>query len=184
MKKTTGLVSVVICLLSCTASAHEKANTQENFNVHKELASNKVVSATGAFTKMKSLVGTWVREGDTNSTFNITFELTAKGSTLMETWNSKGKKHSLTVYHLNGENLMATHYCPQGNQPRLHLSKDSTLDKLSFSYLDATNLKSIDHSHQHSLGFEIGAAGQKVLRSESYLKKGDEDFSTMNLIRK
>jgi len=184
MKNTIGLASVVICLLSCTASAHEKTNPQENLKVDKELASNEALSATGAFTKMKSLVGTWVREGDTNSTFNITFELTAKGSTLMETWNSKGKKHSLTVYHLNGENLMATHYCPQGNQPRLHLSKDATLDKLSFNYLDATNLKSIDHSHQHSLGFEVGAAGQKVLRSESYLKKGDEEVSSMKLVRK
>lgn len=142
------------------------------------------INAVEIFTQLKSLVGVWEKEGSTNSNFNISFELTANDTTLIETWNNKGKKHSLTLYHLNGANLMATHYCPQGNQPRLHLSKSSTLGNISFEYLDSTNLKNLDDSHQHSLGFGISKSTNKVHRRETYLSKSGEDVSELILVRR
>lgn len=142
------------------------------------------VGAAQVYERMTSLVGVWEKEGSTNSDFNITFELTANDATLMEIWNYKGKKHSLTLYHLNGPDLMATHYCPQGNQPRLHLSDDATLNSFSFAYLDATNLESLDDSHQHSLGFDIGDDTSRLHRRESYLSEAGEESSEMILVRK
>ena len=139
--------------------------------------------AAAAFTKMKSLVGLWQREGRSNSTFGISFELTANGSTLLETWLNKGKKHSLTVYHMDGDSLMATHYCPQGNQPRLKLTKASSHNKLDFQYFDASNLQSLDQSHQHSLGFDLSDMAHKITRSETYQSKSGEDPSEMVLVR-
>ena len=74
---------------------------------------------------------------------------------LVETWLRNDKKHSFTLYHLGNENLMATHYCPQGNQPRLKLTNNSTTSDLRFSFFDATNLANLASSHQHSLGGRV-----------------------------
>lgn len=146
------------------------------------IATDKV-DASQIYSKLKTLVGVWEKEGATNSKFQITFELTANDTTLIETWNYEGKKHSLTLYHMNGKDLMATHYCPQGNQPRLHLTSDVSLTNISFNYLDATNLKSLEDSHQHSLGFELFESADRIIRKESYLSKSGEDKSELILVR-
>tara|TARA_B110000093_G_C12727901_1_gene309063 strand:+ start:122 stop:622 length:501 start_codon:yes stop_codon:yes gene_type:complete len=166
MRNILNLASIIILSLSCSVSASDKADPDV------------------IFSQMKSLTGVWVKEGAANSNLNIQFELTANDTTLIETWIYKGKKHSLTLYHLNGKNLMATHYCPQGNQPRLNLTNNSTPENVSFTYLDATNLASLEDSHQHSLGFEMSDSSSRLLRKESYLSKSGEELSELKLVRK
>jgi len=148
-----------------------------------ETEASVALNTIDAFNKMKTLVGVWQKEGGNNPNFSISFELTANNSVLVETWLHKGKSHSLTVYHLNSGNLMATHYCPQGNQPRLELTKNSTIRNLSFDFLDATNLDSLADPHQHSLGFEFLNENHKVRRKESYLSKSGEDMSELILVK-
>jgi len=131
---------------------------------------------------MKSLVGTWLKEGGDRPNFEVLFELTANNSVLVETWLRKGIKHSLTVYHLNIDTIMATHYCPQGNQPRLELSQSSTMSHLNFDFFDATNLKVPTDSHQHSLGFKF-MTKNKIKRLESYMSGSGEDQSELTLVR-
>ncbi len=142
------------------------------------------LKTSDAFKQMKSLVGVWHKESSPpNSNFSISFELTANDTVLVETWLNNGNKHSLTIYHLNNDNLIATHYCPQGNQPRLKLTKNSSINDLSFVFLDATNLNSLDDSHQHSLGFEVLIDNDKIRRKESYLSKSGESLSELILVR-
>ena len=135
------------------------------------------------FNKMKSLVGVWTKQGDKQPKLKIAFELTANDTVLIETWLYQGKKHSLTIYHKDKGELIATHYCPQGNQPRLRMNSASDLNDISFKFFDATNLASLDDSHQHSLSFEFGKTGQIIKRKESYLSKAGEEFSELILIR-
>lgn len=135
------------------------------------------------FTKLKSLTGDWKREGSEGDEFYISFSTSANGSTLIENWIYKGKSHSLTVYHPDGESMIATHYCPQGNQPRLKLSNSSGENHIAFEFQDATNLASIEDSHQHSLSFEF-INENAILRSESYLESGTETPSSMRLVRR
>jgi len=144
---------------------------------------NTQLNAVKAFDEMKSLVGIWKKEGGKSPNFSVSFELIANNSVLVETWLRKGKKHSFTLYHLDNENLMATHYCPQGNQPRLLLAKNSTINDLRFNFFDATNLANLANSHQHSLGFEFSKDINVILRNESYISAGDEDFSKLRLVR-
>ncbi|MBB6521774.1 hypothetical protein [Pseudoteredinibacter isoporae] len=145
---------------------------------------NAQSKASEIFGNMKSLAGTWAVEGKEESNFRIDFELISNETVLVETWRRGSKKHSMTMYHLDGDTLLATHYCPQGNQPRLQLSKTSTAQLLSFDFLDATNLPSMDNSHQHSLGFELDKTFNKLLRKESYLSKSGEKYDALHLIRK
>jgi len=166
MKFLNILFITALLLLSAGVAAQEKLNTAD------------------VFSQMKSLVGVWHKKNAANSNFSISFELTANDTVLIETWLNKGKKHSLTLYHLNNGELMATHYCPQGNQPRMQLTDSSTNSDLSFAFLDATNLKSVDNSHQHSLGFQFLNDNNSILRKEVYLSKSGKELSELMLVRK
>ncbi len=151
---------------------------------HNPIVAAEKLSADLAFEKLKTLQGTWLKKNAKNDDFKVTFELTANNSVLVESWLYQGKTHSLTLYHRNLGELMATHYCPQGNQPRMTLRSDSTKNKVSFSFFDATNLKSIDDSHQHTLGFELMELPKELKRIETYKSKSGLEPSELRLIRK
>ncbi len=167
MKPLSFFVPIILTLIM---SFEVNAKTQFNVN--------------DAFEGMKSLVGVWQKEGTEEPNLTVSFELIANRSVLVETWLYKGKKHSFTMYHLDNESLLATHYCPQGNQPRLKLAKNSTANNLSFDFLDVTNLIDLADSHQHSLGFEFSKDLNKILRKESYLSDKGTDDSELILVRR
>ena len=131
-----------------------------------------------SFELLKNLVGIWKLKNK-SSDFRISFELTAADSVVVETWISKDKKHSLTLYHLDGERLIATHYCPQGNQPRLQMTTAST-NLLEFEFFDATNLTSPAASHQDFLSLKINDTHTELERKEIY--RGHEQSSKSTLI--
>ncbi|BDX07521.1 hypothetical protein [Planctobacterium marinum] len=134
------------------------------------------------FKQLKSLVGQWKKQGSDNNDFYISFESSANGTVLVENWIYKGVSHSLTLYHQDGQSLLATHYCPQGNQPRLKLQQSNNPNLISFEFLDVTNLKSPTDSHQHSLSFEF-LDENTLVRNESYNKDGKLTPSHLNLVR-
>ena len=92
--------------------------------------------AAEAFAKLKSLVGTWSFTDEAGKTATMSYELQAKGTVLIE--NSGGM---ITVFHLDGESLLLTHYCMVGNQPRLRATRFTDADSLRFDFLDVTNHK-------------------------------------------
>ena len=138
--------------------------------------------AIQAFESLKTLVGGWKREGDDGNAFRIDFSTTANETVLIENWMHNGKSHSLTLYHADGDSILATHYCPQGNQPRLRLIPDNSGKEISFELQDVTNLASADASHQHALSFDI-ITGDEIVRKESYQQGGEVAPSQMRLVR-
>ncbi len=91
------------------------------------------------------------------------------------------RTHSLTVYHLDGPRLVATHYCPQGNQPRLEAQADGE-GGIVFSFAGATDLDSSE-SYQHDL-FIAPQDDGSVVRSEVYFgPEGPGDPSSLILRR-
>ncbi|MFO0449109.1 MAG: hypothetical protein ACK52I_10710, partial [Pseudomonadota bacterium] len=62
-----------------------------------------------------------------------------------------------------------THYCPQGNQPRLELAGRDT-SGLHFTLRDVTDLEPTSESHQHDLWFDLSEPEYPV-RSETYASK-------------
>jgi hypothetical protein len=130
------------------------------------------------FKTISALTGEWrVAE---HASLRIVFEPTAGGSVIIERWMLGERMHSLTIYHVDGQRLIATHYCPQGNQPRLAATASDD-GEIRFTFLDATDLDP-NESYQHDLSFERKADGT-VLRAETYWGPGGAgDESTLTLV--
>jgi hypothetical protein len=145
-------------------------------------AANANQPSLDALERLSTLEGSW-QVADSDGSLKITFEKTANDSVLLETWFVGENKHSLTAYHMDNERLIATHYCPQGNQPRLEMQPQLDSDQISFKQFDATNMKEATQSHQHTLGFDFSAMPTVLIRSEVYLENDIEDSDTLSLQR-
>lgn len=135
-----------------------------------------------SFEHMSTLVGDWKREGRDGSKFHIEFELIANKSVLVERWVSRGKTHSLTLYHRDKADVVATHYCPQGNQPRMKMTSPDGAAQVTFDFWDATNLIKPTDSHQHQLSFDLSDR-QRIKRGEVYLSGEGPESSELVLER-
>jgi hypothetical protein len=71
-----------------------------------------------AFKNLSSLVGEW--KGMQNSQeITLTYRLTADGSVLMEEFRPAKGAAMMTMFSVDGDHLIATHYCSAGNQPQM-----------------------------------------------------------------
>lgn len=141
-------------------------------------------TAAQQFAEMKTLAGQWKPHDSTSDNFFIEFELTAGESVLVEKWLYKDSLHSMTVYHLDGESVIATHYCPQGNQPRLASLPGKADGDIQFIFRDATNLDRSSQSYQVELGFAFKDETGTVLRTETYESTSGREPSEMILVRR
>jgi hypothetical protein len=130
-------------------------------------------AAMPSLEQLKTLVGEWRGRTPHGRDIGLSYRLTANGSSLVETWDLGDGRESLTIYHLDGDILLASHFCPLGNQPRLALRRASA-DRLEFEFRDGTNLDPAADAHQHS--FWIAFHGpDAIVRSETYREgAGDE----------
>src|SRR5690349_4484997 len=98
--------------------------------------------AAAAFAKLKSLAGEW--EGNTDKgKVRLSYEVISGGNAVAERETGAQMPEMLTVYHLDGNRLLLTHYCAAGNQPRMEATAfDPQTGELRFKFLDATNLAS------------------------------------------
>jgi len=110
-------------------------------------------AATGpSFDKLKKLVGDWVlldKDGKPTDTIAASIKLTAAGSVIQETLFPGAPHEMVTMYHMDGKDLMLTHYCALGNQPRMKAEQNTAANKFVFKYSGATNLKSENDMHMH-----------------------------------
>ena len=137
-------------------------------------------SVANAFKQLSSLVGAWEGKFEDGRPHSVSYRLTAGGTVLVETWTLGPGRESMTLYHMDGETLVADHYCPQGNQPRLQLAKSEDADKLSFVFRDGANLQVKGKSHQHA--FWIKLNGQNSFeRSETYIENGSTSTAVANM---
>ncbi len=130
------------------------------------------VDATAAFERLKTLVGNWeapIKDGK----MTVTYELVAGGAAVVE----KDSMNMITVYHLDGDRLMLTHYCMAGNQQRMQARKfDPQTGELDFQFLDATNMKSASAGHMHNAKLRF-IDGDHFSAAWQFYEKGEPKFA-------
>jgi hypothetical protein len=133
-----------------------------------------------AFERLKSLVGTWKTASTKGWQGVDVYKLVGKGSTLISSSELGTKGESdyspmLTAYYLDGDRLMLTHFCEAGNQPRMVAREISADGKhIVFTFLDSTNLPSLDTGHMHSA--EIDLRSENPKSRWSFFRNGQESF--------
>jgi hypothetical protein len=61
-----------------------------------------------------------------------------------------GQPHEMvTVYHLDGKDLLLTHYCAAGNQPKMKHDPKAKENELKFDFVGGTNLDPKKDMHMH-----------------------------------
>lgn len=123
-----------------------------------------------AFDGLKHLVGDW-KSTKTGSSTTVNYRVIANGSTLIESWTMSPTRQSMTVYTLDGDRLIATHYCPQGNAPRLQLTRTDNDGAHHFLFFDGANLQDPAGSHEHAFRIRLDASGT-LTRNEVYIRNG------------
>lgn len=136
-------------------------------------------AATDRFERLKRLaVGEWQGETGNGATLHVNYRTISHGSVLVEIWQPGTRAETMTIFHRDGDRVLATHYCAQGNQPRLVL-RDG--DGFAFEYVDATNLKD-GASHLHRLVLAPVADGG-LEREETYRGASGEEIGRLRLRR-
>jgi hypothetical protein len=92
--------------------------------------------AQKAFDKMKTLAGSW--QGTIMGiSINVTIRLTSSGTAILHEATTDGGRppnHEITMFYVDGDRLLATHYCDGDNRARFEgkLSPDGKTTEFNF----------------------------------------------------
>lgn len=106
-----------------------------------------------ALEKMKKLAGTWVaadKEGKATDQVVSVIKLTAGGSVVHETIFPGQPHEMVSIYTVDGPDLIMTHYCVLGNQPRMKADPKSPANQIRFEFVGGTNLDPKKDKHMHA----------------------------------
>jgi hypothetical protein len=102
--------------------------------------------------RIKKLAGTWVMadaDGKPTSEVVSVIKVTAGGSAVQETLFPGQPQEMVSVYHTDGSDLVMTHYCMLGNQPRMKADPKSPPNQIHFLFAGGTNLDPTKDMHMH-----------------------------------
>jgi hypothetical protein len=128
----TLLPTFLICLLA-------SATVFSQDNPPKTTASAQP-DAKKAFAKLKTLAGSW-QGMIMNIPINFTIRAVSSGTTILHEGHTSAEgppKHEITMFYLDGERLLATHFCDGGNRSRFEGKLSSDEKAIEFSFLDVT----------------------------------------------
>lgn len=172
MKRIAFVMMIATALLVSAARAEEMAK----------------VDAKTAFEKLKGLAGEWDGKGGSGGQSipaAVTYRSASNGTIVTEVLFAGTDHEMMTVYYLQGNDLVATHYCAAGNQPRFKLDlAKSTPTELAFSFDGGTNFDPAKDGHIHD--GRIAFTGDGKLDSSWAFYAGGEKKgeNTLHLTRK
>lgn len=130
-----------------------------------EVAVVAIPASLPALDRFKALAGEWVaaenaemfKKGDLVARYAVT----AAGSAVVETVFPGSPHEMVTVYHADGSDLVLTHYCMEGNQPRMR-ARNARGSRFDFAFDGGTNIKPAKDRHMNSASLEFVGADEIV----------------------
>jgi hypothetical protein len=120
--------------------------------------------AQKSFDNLKALAGTWEGRVTTdpsmpgmdkpNALMQITMRVTSRGNALVHEIKEAGTPddpmkydHPVTIFYLDSDRLLLTHYCDAGNRPRMTARSSPDGKTVEFDFLDLSGGTQFGHMH-------------------------------------
>jgi hypothetical protein len=133
---------------------------------HKPADKPAPTEAQKSFTQLKTLAATWKGpvtvdppQPDMNSDkpVQVSMRVTSRGNALVHEMSEAGSAddptktdHPVTMFYLDNDRLLLTHYCDAGNRPRMAARKSADGKTLEFDFLDVAGPLHYGHM-QHAV---------------------------------
>lgn len=128
--------------------------------------------AQKSFDKLKTLAGSWQGavttepkqpDWDNGKGVHVSMRVTSRGNALVHEMAEPGVQddptrydHPVTMFYLDGDRLLLTHYCDAGNRPRMTAKASPDGKTVEFEFLDVTGNMQYGHM-QHAVFTVIDA---------------------------
>jgi hypothetical protein len=138
------LCAVAVVLFSLSTAAVAQSDAQKSFD------------------KMKSLAGSWEGRVTTVPTtpemegkvMQVTLRTTSMGNALLHEMTGAGRPDDpITMFYLENDRLMLTHYCDAGNRPRMTAKASPESKTIDFDFLDV--IGNMQYGHMHHAAFTL-----------------------------
>ena len=145
---------LVVALIPCAAAG--EAEDQPNVAVKPEAI---VYDAASALEFFKSLSGDWESGSDSyqhgSNSPVVSFKTVAAGSTVIETVLEGQPNEMSSVFHMDGDQLLLTHYCALENAPVLRFEPSGKPGRIDFVFHGGTNFDPEVDAHFHEGTFLV-----------------------------
>ncbi len=142
--------------------------------------------ARAAFDRLKALEGNWEGRSTKGWTETLRYEVIAGGSVVMETSREAHEGHIMaTMFHMDGDDLVLTHYCIAKNQPRMKATSFRDGGRtIVFTFTGGGNLPSRDTGHMDQAVITFDGPGTIRSRWTWYQDGREEWFEEILQTRK
>jgi hypothetical protein len=139
--------------------------------------SSAAEAARAAFERFQSMTGVWEGKSTKGWEETLRYQTIAGGSAVLETsFEAHPGETMATVFHMDGERLLLTHYCVAKNQPRLEATAFEDGGRtVVFTFRDGTNLPSRDRGHMDKAVFRFEAP-DRVTSRWTWYENGKETW--------
>jgi len=166
-------LSTLLILIAVTAFAADTAATQSD--------------AQKSFDALKNLAGSWegpvttvppmAEMGDMTRT-QVSLHVTSRGNALVHEMKEAGTPddpakydHPVTMFYLDNDRLILTHYCDAGNRPRMAARTSADGKTVEFDFLDVDG--GTQYGHMHHAVFTVIDANHHT-EDWTYMMPGDK----------
>jgi hypothetical protein len=142
--------------------------------------------AQKSFDQLKTLASTWQgnvtvdppMDGINGSNIQVTMHVDSRGNSLVHEMKDPASSgdptkfdHPVTMFYIEGDRLILTHYCDAGNRPRMAARNSADGKTVEFDFLDVSG--SNDYGHMHHAVFTIIDANHHT-EDWTYMMPGDK----------
>jgi hypothetical protein len=198
MKSLRIMLSVAVLSLSAMAFAQSDAHQ------HSAQSNAPKSDAQKSFDKLKTLAGSWqasvttdppMKDMGNGEKTEVLLRVTSRGNALvheMGELNSKADPtkfdHPVTMFYLDGDQLILTHYCDAGNRPRMAARVSPDGKTVEFDLLDVTGdtrfghmqhavFTLIDENH-HTEDWTFKMKGDKLIHAHMDLQRATQQTAS------
>lgn len=114
--------------------------------------------AKSSFEIIKGLAGDWVVVDpgeDEKGKIAFTYKVVTASNAVLETYHPGRPDEEITVYNMDGGDLVLTHYCSLGPQSRMRAPGQVSGNSISFAFDSVANMKTQSDAHIHNMALTI-----------------------------